>query len=350
MTGARRTLSVAGRTDAGVHAWGQVASFALGRASRDVGVLARSLNGVLPHGRGRDRPRRRRRPASTPAGTRGRGRYCYRVLARAAPSPFERGRALWWPHPVDEEALERLRAAARRARTTSPPSRPPRPSTCGSSATIREAAWARDGDVLEFWIEADTFMRHMVRVLVGHDARGRRAAAGRREDFARLLEGAPRSRGGGDGSRRTACIWRRSGTEPVLAARVERGAGGLRWCIPASAGSDRRAQSRTPVMSSTRLVVGDAGAVLHLTLLGRDRPDRCGCCSPGRRSSGRVDRHDRGPGSSRSRNRRWSCCSGCRPRRAGARGIGVQVDDRGVLLERHRAGPSSVPQFSGESM
>ena len=31
--------------------------------------------------------------------------YVYRLLARAAPSPFELGRALWWPHALEEEAL-----------------------------------------------------------------------------------------------------------------------------------------------------------------------------------------------------------------------------------------------------
>jgi tRNA pseudouridine38-40 synthase len=48
---------------------------------------------------------------------------------------------------------------------------------------------------VEFWIEADTFMRHMVRVLVGTMLE---AAGGRRDvgSFARLLEGAPRSAAG----------------------------------------------------------------------------------------------------------------------------------------------------------
>jgi tRNA pseudouridine38-40 synthase len=51
------------------------------------------------------------------------------------------------------------------------------------------------GRLLEFWIEADAFMRHMVRVLVGTMLE---VAAGRRplEDFERLLAGAPRDRAG----------------------------------------------------------------------------------------------------------------------------------------------------------
>ena len=58
-----------------------------------------------------------------------------------------------------------------------------------------EARWARAGDVLEFRIEADTFMRHMNRVLVGtmlEVADGRRSV----EDFAALLEGRPRAEAG----------------------------------------------------------------------------------------------------------------------------------------------------------
>jgi tRNA pseudouridine synthase len=52
-----------------------------------------------------------------------------------------------------------------------------------------------DGDLLEFWIEADTFMRHMNRVLVGTMLE---VAAGRRtvEEFVRLLEGRPRPEAG----------------------------------------------------------------------------------------------------------------------------------------------------------
>src|SRR5206468_1896444 len=60
---------------------------------------------------------------------------------------------------------------------------------------VLHAEWRRTGDVLEFWIEADTFMRHMVRALVGTmlDVAAGRSTPGR---FQRLLEGAPRSAGG----------------------------------------------------------------------------------------------------------------------------------------------------------
>ena len=45
--------------------------------------------------------------------------------------------------------------------------------------------------MLAFWIEADTFMRHMVRVIVGTMLDGVRP-----DDFGRLLRGAPRREAG----------------------------------------------------------------------------------------------------------------------------------------------------------
>ena len=57
------------------------------------------------------------------------------------------------------------------------------------------AEWRAQGDLLEFWIEAETFMRHMNRVLVGTMLE---VAAGRRtvDEFARLLDGRPRPEAG----------------------------------------------------------------------------------------------------------------------------------------------------------
>ncbi len=56
---------------------------------------------------------------------------------------------------------------------------------------VLRAEWRTEGELLELWIEADTFMRHMNRALVGtmlEVAGGRRTV----EDFTRLLEGRPR--------------------------------------------------------------------------------------------------------------------------------------------------------------
>ena len=61
---------------------------------------------------------------------------------------------------------------------------------------VFRAEWVDEpGDVLAFWIEADTFMRHMVRILVGTMLEGFDP-----DRFAALLEGRPAQRGGGDGA------------------------------------------------------------------------------------------------------------------------------------------------------
>ena len=97
-------LTVAGRTDRGVHALGQVVSYP--GPPPDL----RSVNAVLPDAiavlRAEEVPDgfSARHDALTRA-------YLYRVLARPAPSPFERSRALWWPHRTDVAALEACAAA-----------------------------------------------------------------------------------------------------------------------------------------------------------------------------------------------------------------------------------------------
>jgi tRNA pseudouridine38-40 synthase len=186
------SLAVAGRTDTGVHAWGQVASFDPGEAPEPSG-LERSLNGLLPHDvavvsadsapEGFDA----RRDARSRT-------YCYRVLARGAPSPFERNRALWWPRPVDESTLHRC-ASSLVGTHDFTAFTPTETDHVRFERDVLRAEWRRGADVLEFWIEADTFMRHMVRTLVGtmlEVAVGRIAPG----DFERLLEGAPRSAAG----------------------------------------------------------------------------------------------------------------------------------------------------------
>jgi tRNA pseudouridine38-40 synthase len=120
--------------------------------------------------------------------------YCYRVLARSAPSPFERGRALWWPHPTDREALGAC-AAALAGTHDFTAFTPTETEHVRFEREVLEARWEEHGDVLEFWIEADAFMRHMNRVLV---ATMLEVAAGRREvgNFAGLLEGRHRREAG----------------------------------------------------------------------------------------------------------------------------------------------------------
>jgi tRNA pseudouridine38-40 synthase len=185
----RRPVEVqcAGRTDRGVHAWGQVASY-----EGDPAPLE-NLNALLPE------QIAARASESAPDGfdarrdARSRS-YCYRVLARPTPSPFEHGRALWWPHPVEREALRACAAALPGAHDFTAFT-PTQTEHVRFERDIRDARWETDGDVLEFWIEADAFLRHMNRVLV---ATMLEVAGGRRDldDFERLLEGRPREEAG----------------------------------------------------------------------------------------------------------------------------------------------------------
>jgi tRNA pseudouridine38-40 synthase len=178
-------LVVAGRTDRGVHALGQVVSYD--------GPLPnlRSVNAVLP-------PEIKVIEGEiVPAGFSARHdaiarSYLYRVLIRRHPSPFERGRSLWWPHRVDMHALQACARALPGVHdfTAFTPSQ-----TYHRRFTrdIHAASWEQVGDVLEFRIEADSFMRSMNRVLVGTMLE---VAQGRRDDFATLLGGRPRAQAG----------------------------------------------------------------------------------------------------------------------------------------------------------
>jgi tRNA pseudouridine38-40 synthase len=181
------SLTAAGRTDRGVHALGQVVSYD-GPLPR-----VRSVNAVLPDEISVLSAEAAPEGFSARHDARSRS-YVYRVLTRSAPSPFERNRALWWPHPIDEAAL---RACGQRIAGTHDFTAftPTETQHVRFERDVFAAGWERVGDVLEFRIEADTFMRHMNRVLVGtmlEVAGGRRSV----EDFARLLEGAPRSAAG----------------------------------------------------------------------------------------------------------------------------------------------------------
>jgi tRNA pseudouridine38-40 synthase len=180
-------LRVAGRTDAGVHAWGQVASY------RHEAVDPLRLNGLLAD----DVAILAAEPAveSFDARRDARSRtYCYRVLARRSRSVFERGTAFWVTGPLDRELLRecaRLLVGGHDFTAFTPSETEHSWFRC----EVRRAEWLAEGDLLEFWIEADMFLRHMNRVLAGTMLD---VAAGRTgiEHFAALLEGRPRSEAG----------------------------------------------------------------------------------------------------------------------------------------------------------
>jgi len=180
-------LTVAGRTDRGVHALGQVVSYpGPPPPLRSVNALLPGEIAVLSAEEVADGF-----SARHDALTRS---YLYRVLARPAPSPFERSRALWWPHAIDMSALEACAAALLGAHDFTAFT----PTVTYHQRFRRDvvsAGWRRDGELLLFEIEADTFMRHMNRVLVGtmlEVAGGRRSV----RDFERLLSGRPRAEAG----------------------------------------------------------------------------------------------------------------------------------------------------------
>jgi tRNA pseudouridine38-40 synthase len=157
-------LAVAGRTDAGVHALGQVASAEV-EGGPPADRAAEALNAALPGDvavvAAEEAPDGFHARFSALSRS-----YRYRVLARGTPSPLLVRRALWWPRPVDPEAL----AAAAALLPGEHEFRAFTPAETQHEVLVRKvlaAAWTRDGDVLEFAITADGFLRHMVRTLVG---------------------------------------------------------------------------------------------------------------------------------------------------------------------------------------
>jgi tRNA pseudouridine38-40 synthase len=182
------SLVVAGRTDTGVHARGQVASH-VGEPAP-----ASAVNGVLPA------DLRVVESVVAPDGFDARRDalsrvYRYRLLTRAAPSPFEEGRALHWPRLLETAALEECARLACGVHDFTAFT-PTQTDHVRFERRVLRSEWVAEGpDILAYWIEADTFMRHMVRILVGTMltvSGGRMSVA----DFGRLLEGRPRSEAG----------------------------------------------------------------------------------------------------------------------------------------------------------
>jgi tRNA pseudouridine38-40 synthase len=178
-------LQVAGRTDTGVHALANVAgvdvqggppppraAIALNTAlPEDLAVIAADEAAADFHARYSARARS----------------YRYRIWRARVPSPFEANRSWWYPRPLDVEALHAA-AALLPGRWDFRAFTPAETEHKTFVRTVESARWVEEGDVLAFEVTADSFLRHMVRSLVGTMVDG--------HDVAPLLAGRPREEAG----------------------------------------------------------------------------------------------------------------------------------------------------------
>ncbi|MBA3844978.1 MAG: tRNA pseudouridine(38-40) synthase TruA, partial [Actinobacteria bacterium] len=114
--------------------------------------------------------------------------YRYRVWRRSEPSAFEARRALWHPRPLDLDALA-ANAAALAGTHDFRAFTPTDTLHTHFTRTVTRAQWrAVDEDLVVFEITADSFLRHMVRTLIGSMLEG--------VELGPLLDGSPRSEAG----------------------------------------------------------------------------------------------------------------------------------------------------------
>lgn len=185
--GSPDNLAVAGRTDTGVHALANVVSVDV-EGGPPLERAAEALNTALPddvavadideaagdfHARFSARSRT----------------YRYRIWRRRERSPFEVNRSLWHPRRLEVQKLSASAAMVMgehdfRAFT------PTETQHDSFVRVVEDARWFERGDAIELEITADSFLRHMVRTLVGtmleRDP----------DDFVDLLAGAPRADAG----------------------------------------------------------------------------------------------------------------------------------------------------------
>jgi tRNA pseudouridine38-40 synthase len=160
-------LTVAGRTDAGVHATGQVAHLDLPAAAWEAVAdsLVRRLSGVLPG------DVRVREAAPAPAGFDARfgalhRRYVYRVTdAPWGADPLHRTDTLAWPRLLDVEAMRRASVGLLGEHDFVAYCR--RREGATTIRTMQALDWVRTGDLLSATVQADAFCHQMVRSLVG---------------------------------------------------------------------------------------------------------------------------------------------------------------------------------------
>jgi tRNA pseudouridine38-40 synthase len=165
ITGQPTRVIGAGRTDAGVHALGQVISFTTEQPWRHGRLaLLRALNAALPPDIAvievADAP-----PGFHPRFDARRRMYAYHIIGGPVRRPLLRQQAWHVPQPLDMDAMNAAAAMLLGEHDFATFGRP----TTGES-TVREvfaARWRREGELLVFDICANAFLQRMVRSIVG---------------------------------------------------------------------------------------------------------------------------------------------------------------------------------------
>jgi tRNA pseudouridine38-40 synthase len=166
--GVKVRIHGSGRTDAGVHAAGQVAHFKIpDRAARiPIKRLCRALNGALPPDvralKAEQAPEDFHARYSAKLKT-----YRYRIFTGEVLSPFDRRWALHWPRPLDVAAMRRAARVLAGRHDFAAFSANPQREQESTVRTLKRLAVTRRGDWLTVTATADGFLYKMVRSLVG---------------------------------------------------------------------------------------------------------------------------------------------------------------------------------------
>jgi tRNA pseudouridine38-40 synthase len=190
--GAGVTVFGAGRTDAGVHASGQVAHACV-TFEHEASVLVRAINAHLPE----DIRVLTVEEAAPGFHARFSARwktYRYQIRRTHVASPFDRLYAWHLPERLDVDAMQRAAGALAGTHDFAAFQSVGTP-TPDTTRTLRRSALVDEGPLLVYEVEGDGFLRHMVRAIVGtlvEVGRGWRAA----ESMAALLAGATRAEAG----------------------------------------------------------------------------------------------------------------------------------------------------------
>lgn len=162
VTQKRTVVHGAGRTDAGIHALGQAASFR-GAFKLADDVLLRALNAVLP---GDVRIfSLEEAPAGFHARKSARSKvYRYRIVHAPQASPLDRRYVLHWPHPLD---LRVMREAAKLFVRTDDFTAFSSNRDRSPVRTVTRSEFRKAGPEIIYTIEAGGFLRFMVRTIVG---------------------------------------------------------------------------------------------------------------------------------------------------------------------------------------